>query len=114
MELKQVIVVREDLKLSSGKTAAQVAHASMCSAMQTPPETIEEWEKQGQKKVVLKVKDLDELIAIRNKCKESGLISALIKDSGLTEIGAGTITAVGIGPDKGEKIDKVTGSLPLL
>ncbi|MFA9261865.1 MAG: peptidyl-tRNA hydrolase [Undibacterium sp.] len=32
--LKQVIVVRRDLKLGRGKEAAQVAHASIFAAMQ--------------------------------------------------------------------------------
>lgn len=114
MEIKQVIVVRQDLKLSKGKVSTQVAHASLCAAMQSKPDEMKEWEDQGQKKVVLKVKGLDELMALRKKCKDNNIISALIRDAGLTEIGAGTITALGIGPDKGEKIDKITGSLPLL
>ena len=110
--MKQVIVVRSDLKLSRGKLAVQCAHASY-SAAKKSKET-GKWEKEGQKKIVLKVKDLDELLHLKKKCEELKLPHALISDAGLTEIKKGTITCLGIGPADDARINKVTGSLPLL
>ncbi len=112
-EYKQVLVIRKDLMLSKGKTAAQAAHASLCSVMKARKKVRELWEAEGQKKVVLSA-GLEEIKAMNKKCREKGIVCSLIRDAGLTELKSGTITALGIGPDKGEKIDKITGSLPLL
>ena len=62
MELKQVILVRKDLKLSKGKMAAQVAHASLEAAMNSDKDKVNEWKSEGMKKVVLKVEDETELL----------------------------------------------------
>ncbi len=113
-EYKQVIVVREDLKLSRGKLAVQVAHASIIGYEQSDLSTREKWKIEGQKKIVLKVKNLQELMDVFNKAKKEGLPTGYVKDAGLTEIPPGTITAVVIGPEKSDRIDKITGSLPLL
>ena len=111
---KQVILVRQDLKLPKGKLATQVAHASLESASNSDSEIVKEWRKEGGKKIVLKVKDLDELLKYKNLCKAEELKTALIKDAGHTVLEPGTITCLGIGPDKEEKIDKVTGKLKMV
>lgn len=111
---KQVIVIRDDISLSRGKIAAQASHASLEAYRKAPKKIVKEWEKMGQKKVVLKAKGIEELLSLRDKCRKLKLPFALITDAGRTETKAGTITALGIGPEKEENIDKVTGSLPLL
>ncbi len=111
---KQVILIREDLKLSKGKIAAQCAHASYSSAKKSKNTVLDEWESEGQKKVVLGVKDLTELKKIKKSVDSLKIPNALIIDAGKTEIDRGTITALGIGPDKEEKINKATGNLKLL
>jgi PTH2 family peptidyl-tRNA hydrolase len=66
------------------------------------------------KKVVLKVNDQKELLAYKQKAEDAGLVVALITDAGHTQLAPGTVTCLGIGPDKEEKIDKVTGALQLI
>jgi PTH2 family peptidyl-tRNA hydrolase len=42
------------------------------------------------------------------------LVAAIITDAGLTVVEAGTITCLGIGPDKEELVDMVTGHLKMM
>ncbi|RLE62938.1 MAG: peptidyl-tRNA hydrolase [Thermoprotei archaeon] len=117
LKYKQVIVVRDDIGMSKGKLAVQVAHASVVSSETARKERKEwwkEWWKEGQKKVVLKVKSEEELIEIYTRAKNADLPVSLITDMGLTEIPPGTRTAVGIGPAPEELIDRITGHLKLL
>ena len=65
---KQVIVVRSDVKMSKGKTAAQSAHASVSALDKVGKAAAAEWKKEGQKKVVLKVSSLQEGIDLINAC----------------------------------------------
>jgi PTH2 family peptidyl-tRNA hydrolase len=117
LRFKQAIVVRADLKMSVGKIAAQVAHASVSSmeeARRRHPDWVEAWFETGQKKVVLKVATLEQLEQVVRICTVHGLPYAVIEDAGLTELPPGTRTTVGIGPAPENEIDRVTGSLPLL
>ncbi|WP_202320586.1 aminoacyl-tRNA hydrolase [Archaeoglobus neptunius] len=113
-ELKQVIVVRDDLKLSRGKLAVQVAHAAVIGYIRSSPDLRRRWLDEGQKKIVLKVKSLEELMGVRVRAETLGLVTGVVQDAGLTEIPPGTVTAIVIGPDEERKIDRVTGNLPLL
>src|SRR3989338_932701 len=114
MPYKQVILVRQDLKLPKGKMSVQVAHASVGSLVKSHKDDIKKWQNEGQKKVVLKVRDLDELLKYKQKAEDIGLVCALIEDAGKTVVEPGTITCLGIGPDKEEKIDKITGNLKMV
>jgi len=111
---KQVILVRKDLKMSPGKMAAQVAHASLESYKITPFEVQLEWEAWGSKKVVLEVKDIRELTGLMKQAKSARMPFALIKDAGRTEVKPGTATALAIGPWGEGEIDKITGHLKML
>ena len=114
---KQVIVFRSDLHLSKGKTAAQAGHAAVSAteeARKHRREWLEQWLNEGQCKIAVKVKSEKEMSDLEAAAKELGLPNALIVDRGLTEIPAGTVTCLGIGPAPAEKVDKLTGRLPLL
>ena len=112
--MKQVIVVRSDLKLPKGKLAAQVAHASVDAALNANRLKVHRWRRQGAKKIVLKIKGKDELLELAEDAAKLRLNTAIIRDAGKTVVKAGTITCVCIGPDREELIDKVTGKLKSL
>ena len=114
MEYKQVILVRQDLKLPKGKLASQTAHASVGALLKSHKDDIKKWQSHGMKKVVLKVKDEEEILEYKKKAEDSGLVTSLIEDAGKTTIAPGTITCLGIGPDMSEKIDKITGRLKMV
>ena len=117
MKYKLVVVVRSDLELSCGKISVQVAHASVeCSikSMKNKKKIFEAWRDEGQRKIVVKAKDLNELLLLKDKAERLGLITCIIRDAGLTEVPPGTITCMGIGPDDEQIINKITGNLPLL
>ncbi len=114
---KMVIAVRDDLKLSKGKMAVQVAHAAVSCALSSKKRhtlVFRKWFDEGQKKVVVKVKDLKELYEIKTAAEDMGIQTALISDAGLTEVEPGTVTCLGLGPEKNEVLDTLTGDLPLL
>lgn len=116
-EYKMVIAVRKDLRLSPGKLAAQVAHAAVNCAFASKrrmPKWFEPWYAEGQKKVVVKVASLDELLRLKVQAEDAGLTTSLIADAGMTELPPGTVTCLGIGPAPEEAIDKVTGHLGLM
>ncbi len=114
MSLKQVILVRQDLKLPKGKLAAQVAHASVEAVLKSDSKTIKEWRAEGMPKIILKVKDEKELVAFFQKAKDRDFVSSLITDAGKTVVAPGTKTCVAIGPNEEEEIDLLTGKLSLL
>ena len=113
-ELKQIILVRQDLKLPLGKACAQAAHASVEAVLKSEEKIVKAWCKQGMAKIALKVKDEKELIFYFQQAKDAGLVASLITDAGRTVIASGTRTCVAIGPAQSEEIDKITGKLSLL
>jgi PTH2 family peptidyl-tRNA hydrolase len=113
MEYKQVILIREDLKLPKGKMAAQSSHASVDAVLKSDKDIIKNWKKEGMAKVVLKVKGKKELFKYIQLAKDSGLKTSVITDAGRTVVEPGTVTCGAIGPEKEEKIDNITGELKL-
>jgi PTH2 family peptidyl-tRNA hydrolase len=126
MEHKQTIVLRKDLNMRKGKMVAQGAHASMRAILKLGrqdgdnfviplDDRLAPWLLGRFKKICVSVNSEAELLALHEKAQALGLISALIQDAGLTEFGGvPTYTAVAVGPDREDRVDEVTGKLPLL
>ncbi|MBN2478338.1 peptidyl-tRNA hydrolase [Candidatus Micrarchaeota archaeon] len=116
-EIKQAIIVRNDLKMGKGKIAAQASHASLASFLKTQnsnPEITEKWLEEGMKKIVLKVDSEKDLLIYFQHCKDSGIPCELIRDAGLTQIKGGSITCFGAGPYYEDDLNKILGRLKLL
>lgn len=116
-EYKMVIATREDLDLSPGKLAAQVAHAAVSCALDTKKQNskwFNSWQNEGAKKAVVKVECEDDFYPLKEKAEQLKIVSHIISDAGHTEIPAGTKTVLGIGPAPSNIIDQVTGDLPVL
>lgn len=115
--IKQVIVVRKDLGMGSGKIAAQVGHACVLGAesvRKSHREWFDEWEYSGQEKVVLKVSSLAELEDVKKHAISLGLPWSEVTDAGHTQIEPGTVTCISLGPAPEETVDKITKDLKLL
>ena len=116
-EYKMVIVTREDLNLTPGKLAAQVAHAAVSCALFTKKNNskwFSKWQNEGAKKAVLKVNSTEEFYPLKEKAEQLKIATFIVEDAGHTEIPAGTKTVLGIGPAPNNLIDQITGDLPLL
>jgi len=114
MPYKQVILVREDLKLPKGKLAAQVAHASLEAVLKTDKKIIQKWRDEGGKKVVLKVTDENELLKYKDMLERNKIKTALITDAGHTVLTPGTVTCLGVSPQEESDIDTITGKLKMV
>ena len=126
IRIKQVLVMRHDLKMRRGKQIAQGAHASMsflCRRLQVAGSVSLDGLTDAQRawligafaKVCCRVDSEEELMQIHDKAVEAGLEVHLITDSGRTEFhGQPTRTCLAIGPDEADKIDAITGHLQLL
>ena len=114
--MKQAIVFRSDLKIGKGKLAAHAAHAGITGyelVIKKNPGLLKDWLNEGQKKVVLKVGNEEELLELYRKMK--GIIPCeIIRDAGLTQVEPGTIICMVIGPWPDGEIDKFTKDLKLL
>jgi PTH2 family peptidyl-tRNA hydrolase len=117
VEFKQVIVVRRDLGMGTGKIAAQVAHAAVLGAEKTKGYKrvwFDAWFDGGQAKIVVKVQGMEKLMEVKKRAESLRLPVVQVQDSGLTQIPSGTSTCIGIGPAPADLIDKVTNDLKLL
>ncbi|KAJ6782581.1 hypothetical protein PWT90_05697 [Aphanocladium album] len=122
-ECKLVLVVRTDLGMTKGKIAAQCSHATLAcyKALASNPDPnsterklLARWEKYGQAKIAVQLKSQDEMLELCRKARGMGLTAEVIKDAGRTQIEAGSMTVLGVGPAPRSLVDQITGHLKLL
>jgi len=129
-KIKQIIVVRKDLKnteghkVRTGKLIAQACHASisfLTKRLQKYPgieiplsKEEQQWIKGSFLKVCLAVDNEEQLLDVYNKARNTDVEVHLITDAGNTEFGGvPTNTCLAIGPDKSSIIDPITNHLNL-
>jgi PTH2 family peptidyl-tRNA hydrolase len=120
MTVKQVIVMRRDLKCRRGKEIAQGSHASNQILVEVafrgkiPSEELLEWIESGTTKVVVQVDSEEALMQIYHAALDRKLEVNLVTDHGKTEFkGVPTKTCLAIGPHESSKIDEITSYLSL-
>ncbi len=114
---KQALIMRLDLKISRGKIAVQCSHAAVSASEEARirfPQWWKAWLEEGQRKIALKVPDLETLLHLENNARRHRLPVYLVRDKGLTQVPPDTATCVGIGPAPANLVDKLTGNLSLL
>jgi PTH2 family peptidyl-tRNA hydrolase len=114
--MKQVILVRTDLKMRKGKLSGQVAHASIGAARTVPDIEVENWiDNHDQRKIILKVSSLEEMRKYKQKCVESGLNCVYeVINKGDNQIPLDEVTCLGVGPVDDEMLNEIFKDLKLL
>ena len=115
---KMVFVVNLELKMSTGKIAAQVGHATLglykyLQSQQDQRAGLEIWEEHGSKKIVLRGNDVRHMLDLKKKAYELHIANIMVHDAGKTEVEPGSLTVFALF-GKNEDVDKVTGNLKLL
>lgn len=117
MPAKQVICVRDDLDLSPGKLAVQVAHGAVDAALAAKADRKEwfaAWRRGGKTKVCVRVPDEEALHELQVQARAAAIPHSLVRDAGRTEVEPGTVTALALGPAPEEVLDPLTRSLTLM
>lgn len=113
--LKQIIVLRTDLKMRRGKEVSQGSHASLGGyiAHRFNP-FVRMWMLGQFTKITVGIGSEEELLELHRQARELNLPCCLIQDAGKTEFnGVPTFTAVSIGPGLPEDVASLTSHLKL-
>ena len=115
--IKMVFVINHELKMGKGKIAAQVGHAAVKATLKSGekrPELLDAWLSTGQKKICVKADNARHIEQIEQQAKQRNVLSSKIHDAGHTQIPAGSLTVLVLGPDEDDMLDELTGALKLL
>jgi peptidyl-tRNA hydrolase len=111
-----VLVVRRDLQMGRGKTAAQCCHACLGlykKLRHRKDPAVREWEASGATKVCLRVESEAELLALQKAAAAAGVATHMVVDAGRTQVAPDSRTVLALLAD-GAGVDGVTGELKLL
>ncbi len=97
IKYKQFVIVPKRPKMSKGKMASQVAHATFMALENTDKKLIEDWKKSGMCVIVLECKNEIKLYGIAKYLEQWKIPNHLYIDEGITEIEMGTATALATG-----------------
>lgn len=98
IKYKQYVIVPKNPKMSTGKIASQVAHATfMALDKQDNINLKSEWKKNGMCVIVLECRDRTQLMGIAKYLTQWHIPHHLYIDEGITEVGMGTPTALATG-----------------
>ncbi len=98
IKYKQYVLIPTRPKMSKGKIASQVAHATfMALEKQKDKKLIETWKQSGMCVIVLEVKDMIYLLGADKYMEQSKIGHHLYIDEGLNEVHPFTPTALATG-----------------
>lgn len=120
--LKQVMVVRTDLKMGKGKIAAQCCHASLGAFRRASspraPEVWQTWLRRwliiGQTKVAVKCPSEEEMAEVAENARANNVPFYVVADAGRTQIAAGSRTVCAVGPAPVSVVDALCSQFKLL
>ena len=114
--MKQILVMRKDLKMRKGKLIAQGAHASLKATLENLDHpSVKEWLSGAFTKIAVGVNSEEELFEVMKNAKDAVLITTLITDAGRTSFhGVATNTCIAVGPASYDDLEPITGELKLL
>lgn len=113
--MRQIIVIRKDLKMRRGKEISQGAHASLKATLANMDHPmVKEWLSGAFTKIVVTCDSEREMIELQNTAIHRSIINAEIIDNGDTEFGGEpTLTALALGPMTDIEAKQLTGHLKL-
>lgn len=114
---KMIVVVRTDLGMGKGKIAAQCGHGVLANykhALAYTPQLLRRWEMGGQPKIVVKCDSEEKLVSLMEVCRGCGVNAHAIRDAGRTQIAAGSMTVLAVGPGLISTVSELTGHLKLM
>lgn len=116
-DVRMYFLVRTDLGMGKGKIAAQVAHAAMrlgIRCQEHQPDVLHQYLDSGERKIVLKTNDVQDLVNVFQDLVDHDFPATIIEDAGHTQIEAGTMTVLGVGPARAADLEEFLGHFKLL
>jgi PTH2 family peptidyl-tRNA hydrolase len=118
-EHRMMLLLRSDLKMGAGKLCAQAAHAAVAAYRAAEcgspgqRDALQRWLRGGATKVALRVGSEEALRELQSAAEARAVVAAPVFDAGRTQVAAGTLTCVALGPANESELGELTGELKL-